>query len=149
VIVACRQIAQLPIEALAAGVVLPGRAPAVPPPVPEALGNALEERIVRIEGVTRVCASIRARVFRLSASSSWLTSAFAVFRSTSTNTGTQAFWMIRFTVVEKQAATVITSSPGFTERSSFELIRAENATTFALDPILTRSAHTESGSCPE
>src|SRR5207245_8434819 len=45
-IIACREIAQLPLKAFAAGVVLAGCAPAIPSPVAERFGNALQDRAV-------------------------------------------------------------------------------------------------------
>ena len=44
VIVAAGQLAQLPLEALAAGIVFAGFAPAVAAPVAEGLGQRLEQR---------------------------------------------------------------------------------------------------------
>ena len=61
--------------------------------------------------------------------------------STSTKTGTRLFWMIGLTVVGKPAATVMTSSPGFSRRSpSFGEVRHDRATRLADDPELTSSA---------
>ena len=58
---------------------------------------------------------------------------------TSQKTGTSPFWIIGFTVVGKPAATVITSSPGWSRRlPRAGEVRAESASRLALDPEFVR-----------
>ena len=62
VIVALRQLAQFPAKALAAGVVLAGRAVAVAAPVAEALSNRLEFVIVGEDGAALAHGNVVGRV---------------------------------------------------------------------------------------
>ena len=64
-----------------------------------------------LNGFPSVCAIITALVFFVRAFFKFVTSIFAVFRSTSRYTGTHLFKIIGATVVGKPVATVITSSP--------------------------------------
>ena len=167
-----RQLAELPVEALAAGVVLARVAPAVAAPVAERLDQRLQHAGVLVQhraalahrdvvgrveadrgrvaegadvlavvvapdasqqsstshrscssqkavtaarsnGLPSVWASMTARVRGPSAVLELRRRRRCTCReSTSTNTGTQPFWMIGLTVVGKPAATVMTSSPG-------------------------------------
>src|ERR1700733_9091628 len=95
----------------------------------------------RLKTFPSVCAIITAFIFGLYAASSFVTSISYPGTDTSTNTGTSRFWKIGFTVVGKPAATVSTSSPGFSARTpSFGEVSALSATRFALDPEFTRLA---------
>jgi hypothetical protein len=82
------------------------------------------------------------------ASSSCVTSMLYVGKVTSTKTGTAPNCSIGKTVVGKPAATVITSSPGFTRRSpQVWLVIALNATRFALLPEFTSDAWRKPKDC--
>ena len=62
VVVACRQLAVLAVKAMAAGVVLSGRAHAVPAPVPEGPDDAVKERIVSIDRAALAHGHVMGRV---------------------------------------------------------------------------------------
>jgi hypothetical protein len=82
-----------------------------------------------------------ALVLSLFASSSLVTSISYVGNVTSMNTGMQRFWKIGLTVVGKPAATVMTSSPGFSARSpSLGEVSALRATRLADEPEFTSDA---------
>src|SRR5215213_1328117 len=82
-----------------------------------------------------------ARVRSPTAASSCATIGPYVPGSTSTNTGTSPFWTIGLTVVGNPAATVSTSSPGFSRASPSEgEVRHDSARRFADEPEFTSIA---------